>query len=114
MNMLNSLILEGNVVKECSLIPNGKCFDIEVLRYYKNADGDMVEDKSIFTVELCGNLASETITNKLKEGRGVRIVGRLKQKRWKEEDGKEYSRIVVIAEHLEFKPDFRKAKKDLI
>lgn len=41
---------------------------------------------------------------KATKGRGVRVVGRLKQDTWKDEAGKSASRIYVIAEHIEYKP----------
>ena len=37
-------------------------------------------------------------------GRGIRVVGRIAQKKWKDEEGKEYSRVFVVAEHIELKP----------
>ena len=103
MNMLNSLILEGNVVDGLSSFPEGKDFGIEVVRYYKNREGEDVEDKSYFRVEIYGNMTDEKFTKHIYVGRGIRIVGRLKQKRWKDEEGKLHARIVVIAEHIEFK-----------
>ena len=39
---------------------------------------------------------------------GTLQVGRLKQGRWKAEDGKTHSKITVVAEHIEFKPVFQK------
>jgi len=38
----------------------------------------------------------------------VRVVGRLKQDRWSDPDGKPHSRVLVIAEHVEFKPQIKK------
>jgi single-stranded DNA-binding protein len=35
------------------------------------------------------------------------VVGRLKQDRWTGTDGKQYSKIKVVAEHVEFKPQFK-------
>lgn len=108
MNMLNSIILEGNVVEGLSSIPDcsieGKDFGIEVIRYYKNREGENVEDKSYFRVEIYGNMTDEKFTKNIYIGRGIRIVGRLKQKIWTDKEGKEHSRVVVIAEYLEFKP----------
>jgi single-strand DNA-binding protein len=43
-----------------------------------------------------------------KKGRGVRVVGRLKQDRWTGDDGKQRSRITIVAEHVEFRPEFKK------
>ena len=45
----------------------------------------------------------------LKKGRGVRVVGRLKQDRWTDAAGKLRSRVMIVAEHVEFKP----VKKEL-
>jgi single-strand DNA-binding protein len=54
-----------------------------------------------------GKLA-ESCSNIGRKGRGVRIVGRLKQDRWTDTESKNHSRISVVAEHVEFKPDFTK------
>ena len=101
MNMLNSLIIEGDVTRR--LEKNPRCSDFELVSVrYNKVDGEMVEEKDYFTVEVFGKLA-EISEDKLVNGRGVRVIGRLKQHRWKDEEGKEYSRVVVIAEHIEFK-----------
>jgi single-strand DNA-binding protein len=42
----------------------------------------------------------------LTKGRGVRVVGRLKQDRWQDSDGKTRSKVHIVAEHVEFKPKF--------
>lgn len=112
MNMLNSLILEGVVTRELTDNPDCKDFEIAVSRFYKNAEGEIKEEKSLFTVELYGNMVAPIITKHIYKDRGVRVVGRLKQRRWKDEEGKEYSRVVVIAEHIEFKPHIKKAEEN--
>jgi single-strand DNA-binding protein len=38
----------------------------------------------------------------------VRVVGRLKQDRWNGSDGKPRSRIAIVAEHVEFRPEFKR------
>jgi single-strand DNA-binding protein len=48
----------------------------------------------------------------LKKGRGVRVVGRLKQDRWTDPDGKPRSRVEIVAEHVEFKPQIKKQDDD--
>lgn len=110
MNALNSIILEGNLTKDgelkntsfsvCSL-------SLAVNRYYKNKDGDFTEEVSFFDVECFGTMADVAEKN-AKKGRGIRVVGRLKQDRWTDENGKTYSKVKVIAEHIEFKPMFKK------
>lgn len=58
-----------------------------------DAEGETKEEESIFEIECWGNLA-EIIAKYSKTKKGVRIVGRLRQKE---------NKVVVIAEHLEFK-----------
>jgi single-strand DNA-binding protein len=41
----------------------------------------------------------------LQKGRGVRVVGRLRQERWTDKDGGNRERILVVAEHVEFKKE---------
>ncbi len=35
-------------------------------------------------------------------------MGRLKQDKWTDADGKPHSRIFIVAEHVEFKPQIKK------
>lgn len=109
MNQLNSIILEGNIVRENSMkepTPGFKVYQIPlaVNRYYKSSNGEAAEEVSYFDVECYGKLA-EICNENCKKGRGVRVVGRIKQERW-EKDGKKESRVVVVAEHIEFKQIF--------
>ena len=72
---------------------------------------DLLEKEvSYFDVETWGNLAQSCTQNGSK-GRGVRVVGRLKQNRWVGNDGKNYSKVSVVAEHVEFKPVFSRKDK---
>lgn len=104
MNQINSLIIEGTAENFKS---NKKCaeFQISSKRFYRNADGENVEEISVFDCEAWGNL-KDVVVRVLdkKSERSVRVVGRLKQNRWKDENGKCHSKIVVICEHITFKP----------
>jgi single-strand DNA-binding protein len=42
------------------------------------------------------------------KGRGVRVVGRLKQDRWNDANGKQRSKVTIVAEHVEFRPEFKR------
>lgn len=108
MNNLNSIILEGNLVRDALLTEPApgfkKCaFSIGVNRFFKNRKNEDVNEASFFDVEAYGKMA-EYCGEKAKKGRGVRVVGRLKQDTWKDESGKNASRIFVVAEHIEYKP----------
>lgn len=107
MNNLNSILLEGNLVRDPELkqTPTGTSvgnFSIAVNRTYKRND-EVVDEVSFFPIETWGKLA-ETCNEYLSKGRGVRVVGRLKQDRWTDEEGKPQIRVKVVAEHVEFKP----------
>ena len=107
MNSLNSMLLEGNLVKDPvekrtpqdTIICN---FTIAVNRSYKKED-DYVKEVSYFDIEVWSTLADNCLKH-LCKGRGVRVVGRLKQERWVDENETLHSRIKVVAEHVEFKP----------
>ena len=106
MNALNSIILEGNAKPLThSTSVNGVLlctFPVDSERNYRDASGELHTEVSTFDIECWGNIA-ESAEKCVKDGRGVRIVGRLKQNKWTV-DGKEYSKVVVLAENLEFKP----------
>ncbi len=110
LNNLNSLLIEGNLVKdpELSYTPKGTAvckFTVASNRFFKQ-DQETQKEVSFFDVTTWARLA-EVCGEYLKKGRGVRVVGRLKQDRWADPDGKTHSRIIVIAEHVEFKPQLR-------
>lgn len=113
MNQLNSIILEGNVVRQAEMSEPAKGFKVckfplAVNRFSKNPNnGESCEEVSFFDVEAYGKIAEICEKNSIK-GRGVRVVGRLKQNRWKDASGKAVSKIFIIAEHIEYKPKFDK------
>jgi single-strand DNA-binding protein len=111
MNNLNSIIIEGNLVRDPDFrstvkgIPVCK-FDFASNRFFKQG-AEMEKEVSYFTVETWGKLA-EQANNLGHKGRGVRVVGRLRQDRWNDAQGKTQSKIVIVAEHLEFRPEFKR------
>lgn len=111
MTNLNSLIIEGNVVREAEVkdTANGfslATFSIAVNRYHKKSDGSYDQETSYFDVEAWGEMA-KVVKEKSFKGGGVRIVGRLKQNRWQDSTGKTQAKVSVIVEHIDFmsKPD---------
>lgn len=110
MNSLNSIIIEGNLVRDPNLktTPNGYqvcTFNVASNRFYRQND-QTEKEVSFFEVETWSKLA-QTCGEVLKKGRGVRIVGRLKQDRWEDQSGKTISKIKIVAEHVEFRPIFK-------
>ena len=107
MNTLNSVIVEVNVVKKPEIRKTPKGTDVCTLgvavnRWYKGLDGQIQEEVSFFDVNAWGALAGACV-EKCDKGRGVRVVGRLRQNRWVDPEGKKKSRVVIEAEHVEFK-----------
>jgi single-strand DNA-binding protein len=111
MNNLNSILIEGNLVRDPLFrsTPKGTSlctFTLASNRFFKQ-DSGMEKEVGFFDVESWAKLA-EACYNQGRKGRGVRVVGRLKQDRWINADGKSRSRVTIVAEHVEFRPDFKK------
>lgn len=99
MNNLNSIIIEGNLTRDPQLktIPNGNqvcSFAVASNRFYRQND-QTEKEVSFFEVETWSKLA-QTCGEVLRKGRGVRVVGRLKQDRWEDADGKHQARIKIV------------------
>ncbi|MDR1024884.1 MAG: single-stranded DNA-binding protein [Treponema sp.] len=111
MNNLNSILIEGNLVRDPLLrsTPKGTpvcSFTLASNRFFKQDTG-LEKEVGFFDVESWSKLA-EHCYNQGRKGRGVRVVGRLKQDRWSGADGKPHSRVAIVAEHVEFRPEFRR------
>ncbi|GHV94917.1 hypothetical protein AGMMS50293_12370 [Spirochaetia bacterium] len=111
MNNLNSILIEGNMVRDPLLrsTPKGTSvcsFTLASNRFFRQDTG-LEKEVGFFDVDTWGKLA-EACYNRGHKGRGVRVVGRLKQDRWNSADGKAHSRVTIVAEHVEFRPEFKK------
>jgi single-strand DNA-binding protein len=111
MNNLNSILVEGNLVRdpEYRTTPKGTAvtkFSIATNRFYRQ-DNNLEKEVSFFDIEVWGKLA-ERVSNVGRKGKGVRVVGRLKQERWQSSEGKQMARVIIVAEHVEFRPEFKK------
>lgn len=116
MNSLNSILVEGNVVKDPSTktLPSGNqvCdFTLATNRFYKSGEENFEKEVSYFDIEAWSRLGTACAQN-LKKGRGVRVVGRLKQDRWTDPEGKQRAKVKIVAEHVEFKPVKQEDKGD--
>ena len=113
LNNLNSVLVEGNLVRDPELkyTPKGAAvcsFSLASNRYFKQ-DEETQKEVSFFEVTTWSRLA-EVCGEYLKKGRGVRVVGRLKQDRWTSPEGQSRSKVQIVAEHVEFKPQFKKGE----
>lgn len=108
MNALNSILIEGNLTRD----PEYKTVkgDLTIATFsvahnrYRRVNGEMQEETSFFDVTAFGRTA-ETMRDKVqpKKGRGVRVVGRLTQDRWTNDEGENRSKVKIIAEHMEYR-----------
>ena len=114
MNNLNSILIEGNMVRDPLFRSTQKgtsvCnFTIASNRFYKQ-DSNFEKETGFFDVEAWGKLA-EICSSQGRKGRGVRVVGRLKQDRWTGNDGKNHTKVAIVAEHVEYRPEFKKTSE---
>lgn len=114
MQFMNSVVIEGNLTKDPVQreTPKGTkvtVFSIASNRYFGTGE-DRVEEVSFFEIEAWNKLGDACFTY-LKKGRGVRVVGRLKQDRWENPEGELRTRIKVVAKEVDFKPQVAKAEE---
>lgn len=116
MNNLNYLLIEGHlchdpVMKEA--IPGRSVckFTIAVNRSFvekgKENKNVYLTETSFFPVDVWGKLG-ELCKRYLVQGRGIRIVGHLKQQRWKIGETEYRQSVVIVAEHIEFMPEHKR------
>ena len=115
MNSLNSILIEGNLTRDPVLAQTPKgtevCnFSVASNRFYRQ-DEELQKEVSFFDVEVWARNA-QRCSEFLQKGRGVRVVGRLKQDRWSDTNGNNRSRVKIVGEHVEFKPNFNRPKDD--
>lgn len=106
MNDLNSILIEGNLTRDpvFSTTPNGTAvcnFAVGTHHLYRKEE-EQQKETSFFDVEVWSRLA-EICSEYLRKGRGVRVVGRLKQDRWQDGEGRPRSRVKIVGEHVEFR-----------
>ena len=109
-------MIEGNLVRdpEKKELDGGHklcTFSVATNRYF-NQNNEKKSETSFFDVEVW-NKTAELCLKTLSKGRGVRVVGRLKQDRWADKEGKSHSKIKVIGETVEFKTKFDKKPSEV-
>jgi single-strand DNA-binding protein len=117
MNNLNSVLLEGELVKDpvCQNDSKGNpvCrFSLASNRFFKGDDA-IEKETCCLDIETNGKLALQCKQNG-REGRGVRVVGRLKQEHFRNTEGQQAARIVIAAEHVEFRPSWTREQKQTV
>jgi single-strand DNA-binding protein len=101
---LNSIWLEGTVLEEPTDVSDRErpaCrFEVATSRWHLQE-----QDLSVFTVEVREpQLAA--CRKQLTKGRGVRIIGRLHQNRWKDLSGNSHTDLQIVGELVQTRPLF--------
>jgi single-strand DNA-binding protein len=107
MNNLNSVLIEGHLAKDPELSYTSTGRPVGRLRIGCNRsfkkDDEYQQEASFFDITVWGRQA-EVCSEHLEKGRGVRVVGRLKEDRWQDQEGNNRSKVQIVAEHVEFMP----------
>ncbi len=109
MNDLNSFLVEGRLTVDPILTITSSekavCnFPIAVNKHFYKGDVK-VHEVSYIDIEIWNGHA-HSCKKYLLKGRGVRVVGSIKQNRWIDDEGVNHQKIKVVATHVEFKPQF--------
>ena len=105
MNDLNTVLIEGRVVRDPESKPVGSSsvvnFALAVNRRYRTRAGETREEVSYIDVEAWGKLA-DNLVRYCSKGRQLRVEGSLVQDRWNDADGNQRSRMKVSAGRIEY------------
>ena len=109
MNAMNQIIIEGNLVrtpafKETATGKKVCTMPIAVNRIFKDTAGKEINEVGYYDIEAWGEKFTDILAKCGFKGRGVRVVGRLKQDRWQDDGGKSHCKVYIVAEHIDFKP----------
>ncbi len=108
MNMLNQIIIEGNVASDAEMKQTVDGIYVTTVpvvhrRCSKNLKGENVEEEYFFDIEAYGESFATRMISYATAGKRIRVVGRLMQERWKSDCG-DHSRVYIMAEHVDFMP----------
>jgi single-strand DNA-binding protein len=100
----NNVVVMGNLTRDPELryLPSGAAVcdvGLAVNEKYKAKSGEMVEEVSFIDVT-CWSRTAELVSEYLRKGSSVLFQGKLKQERWKDNEGKDRSKLKVIAERM--------------
>jgi len=105
MNNLNSVLIEGTIIGEAKFETETMCRFPMVTNRYHNDNGRIELEATPITIEANKKIA-EYCKNHMHNGRGVRVVGRLKEISIYDGEHKiVFGKIIIEAEHIEFRPE---------
>ena len=107
---LNSIIIEGKLIADAKHEKTSSgtplcTFVLESDRVFRDG-AEVIQEISYFEASAWGHVCT-SCAGMLTKDSSVRIVGRLKQERSQERDGRCSSKVIIVAEHIERKPVFK-------
>lgn len=107
MKDLNMIFLMGNLTRDPELryTPNGQAvatFAIATNRYWSDKDSGEKKEAVEFTDVVVWGKMAENVSNYLKKGRRVHVIGRLQTRNWEAQDGSKKYKTEVIANDVTF------------
>lgn len=104
MTDINSVILIGNLTRDCELkyMQSGSAiatFSLAVNQTYVS-NGQKTDNVYYFDIAVFGKMA-ESLSQYLTKGKKVAVSGHLKQDRWQDNQGQNKSKVSIVAESLE-------------
>ena len=101
----NTVTLVGNITDDPELrfTPSGSAvanFTVAVNRRYKNPDGQWEDKLDGFFRCSCWRDMAENISESLKKGMRVMVVGRLQQRSWEDGDGNKRSSFEIAVDEV--------------
>jgi single-strand DNA-binding protein len=97
--MINNVVLAGNVVSDPETRSTTSGKTIATVRLAVN--NPLNENDSLFIDVDVWEKQAEFVANHVKKGSAISVIGRLKQDSW-EKDGQKRSKILVVAERINF------------
>lgn len=114
-NYVNIVVVQGGVVKEPELKFTADGLAVTgfpiATSYITYKNGEKAQEVSYFDVSAFGKLA-EICCSYLKKGRRIIVSGKMRQSRWKTPEGKNRSKIQIIAQDIKFLPFPRKQQQN--
>lgn len=107
MKDLNMIFLMGNLTRDPELryTPNGQAvasFAVATNRYWTDKESGEKKDSVEYTDIVVWGKMAENVSNYLKKGRRVHIIGRLQTRNWEAQDGSKKYKTEVVANDVTF------------
>lgn len=114
-NNINRVTASGNLTGDPELRTTKNNSNVVRFSIASNKKYKETEEVSYFEVQAWGKLA-EIVNKYCQKGKMVFVDGRLKQERWKDQNGQNRSKVIIIAENVQLvggKSDIEQAKNEM-